>query len=147
MDDDIETEPYPGYWSDVAAFETALLPRDPVDQVADIATLVAVHTAEQYVCVAAARREARGMEGRDRFGVCGLEGDMAAARQRRAARDEQLIRIEPLLAALDGNAEDAEHRFVEAPAGGDIRRDDLDMVDEPSAMKLHAVLPFRENRP
>ncbi|QRY41558.1 DUF222 domain-containing protein [Microbacterium hominis] len=58
MDGDIETEPYPGYWSDVAAFETALLPRDPVDQVADIATLVAVHTAEQYVCVAAARRDA-----------------------------------------------------------------------------------------
>lgn len=63
MDGDLETEPYPGYWSDVAALEKALLPRDPVDQVADIATLVAVHTAEQYACVAAARRDAMATAG------------------------------------------------------------------------------------
>lgn len=55
---DIDGEPDPGWWDDAALCEPALLPRDPVAQVTDVATLVALHTAEQYVCVAAARTEA-----------------------------------------------------------------------------------------
>ena len=58
MSVDVETDPYPGYWADVAACEPALLPRDPVAEVTDVAALVAVHTAEQYEAVAAARRDA-----------------------------------------------------------------------------------------
>lgn len=53
-----EDEPYPGYWSDIAAADAAFVPRDPVDQVTDVATLIAVHTAEQYLAVAALRRDA-----------------------------------------------------------------------------------------
>lgn len=58
MDDDIDEAPYPGYWDDVAAAEALFVPRDPVDQVTDIATLIAHHMADQYRSVAALRREA-----------------------------------------------------------------------------------------
>jgi len=62
---DLATEPFPGsvdawaeYGADVAVDAPALLPRDPVEQITDVATLLAVHTAEQYEAVAAARRDA-----------------------------------------------------------------------------------------
>ncbi len=55
---DIDAEPDPGWWDEAALYEPALLPRDPVAQVTDVATLVALHTAEQYACVAEARRDA-----------------------------------------------------------------------------------------
>lgn len=57
MDDDAATEPYPGYWDDLAASVGPFAPRDPVDHVTDVATLIALHTAEQYASVAALRRE------------------------------------------------------------------------------------------
>lgn len=57
MDRD-DIEPYPGYWDDVAAADAVFAPRDRVDEVTDIATLLAVHTAEQYRSVAALRRQA-----------------------------------------------------------------------------------------
>lgn len=55
---DIDAEPDPGWWDEAALYEPALLPRDPVAQVTDVATLLALHTAEQYTCVAEARRDA-----------------------------------------------------------------------------------------
>lgn len=58
MDAETDAEPYPGYWSDVAASAGMPVPRDPVGEVTDVAVLLAVHTAEQYACVAAARRDA-----------------------------------------------------------------------------------------
>ncbi|WP_336631723.1 MULTISPECIES: HNH endonuclease signature motif containing protein [unclassified Microbacterium] len=58
MDDETSTEPYPGYWDDLAASAGPFAPRDPVDHVTDIATLIALHTAEQYESIAALRRDA-----------------------------------------------------------------------------------------
>jgi hypothetical protein len=58
MNIDTDLEPDPGFWADIVAIESSLPPRDPVAQVTDIAAVVAVHTAEQYACVAAARSDA-----------------------------------------------------------------------------------------
>lgn len=58
MNIDTDPEPDPGFWADIVAIESSLPPRDPVAQVTDIAAVVAVHTAEQYACVAAARSDA-----------------------------------------------------------------------------------------
>lgn len=59
MEEDASLEPYPGYWDDLVAAQGPFAPPDPVDDVVGIATLLAVHTAEQYRSVARLRRDAR----------------------------------------------------------------------------------------
>ena len=59
--------------------------------------------------------------------------------------DEQFVRPEMLLGRSgDGDAERVQHGFVEAPARGQIRHDQLDMVDQAPAFQslgFHKRLP------
>lgn len=57
MEEDLDDQPYPGYWDDGDAVQEDVSPRDAVDEVTDVATLIAVHTAEQYLAIAALHRQ------------------------------------------------------------------------------------------
>ncbi len=79
----------------------------------------------------------------DRLLVARLEGDVRAAGQLALCgaaggrRDEQLVRPEIVGAGpAHGHAKRCKHGLVEAPAGGNIGDDELNMVDQTTPVKL-----------
>ena len=92
----------------------------------------------------AAARTGRILTVEDHGVVGGLEGEMVAAGELAGGfgtipgRDEEFVVPEMAVgAAAKRDAEHLEHRLVEGAAGGEVGDDQLDMVDQATAVELH----------
>ena len=115
-----------------------------IEQESGVIAGVIVGTFAGRAIVFAAGFEARGIEAVDRLAILGLESDVMAAGELSRGfrtvrrRDEKLIAPEMAgRIALDRDAQDLEHGLVEAPARVEVRHDQLDVIDQSSAMQFH----------